>query len=81
MKSKRGMGSATRGGGCVVKRAGGTPPNGESAAEGLGFLKGGRKEALSRLADITAPMLKKPKPKTMKTKSGKRLPLEPMIKR
>jgi len=80
MKSKRGMGSATRGGGCVVKRGGGTPPKGERAAEGV------TPDMLKWMGGVTGPMLEKPmlkksKPKTMKTKSGRRLPLEPMIKR
>ena len=70
MKKNRGMGCATKGGGCVVKRAGVG-----SAAEGV------TPDMLKWMSDVTKPMLRNHKPKTMETKSGKRLPFEPMVRR
>lgn len=93
MKNKRGMGCATKGGGCVVKRKdvadaaeGVTPDMLEGMAEitgpMLGNVKSGPEEG------VTPDMLKwmsnlsKRRQKTpTKRKGGKRLPFEPMVSR
>ena len=90
MKNKRGMGCATKGGGCVVKRSGGgdaaegvTPDMlkgmGEITAPMLGLVESGPEEG------VTPDMLKwmskvaKRRQKTpTKKMGGKRLPFEPM---